>query len=162
MIIMNIKFVILNKSNSIELALLMSWRSNPDIYKFFLLQKCPLNWTNRHKFITDGINRLDYLVFIQDRPVGHVALSKIDHDYPEVSIMLGDPTLWGKGYSTIILDSFLQLLRESGYHKFSAIISNLNLSSIKMFQNMGFIKSEVLKGNSEWNIYLLDTILERS
>lgn len=162
MIIINLKFVILNKSNLIELALLMSWRSNPDIYKFFLLQKGPLNWSNHYKFITDGINRLDYLVYIEDRPVGHVALSKIDQDYPEISIMLGETTLWGKGYSTIILDNFLQLLRELGYQKFSAIISNLNPSSIKLFQNMGFIKSEVLKENPEWNVYLLNKRFERS
>lgn len=151
--------VILNRSDLTQIALLMSWRSNPDIYKFFLLQKGPLNWTNHYKFITDGINRLDYLVYIQDRPVGHVALSKIDHDYPEVSIMLGETTLWGKGYSTIILDKFLALLKELGYQKFSAIISNLNVSSIKLFQNMGFIKSEALKDNSKWKIYLLDTKL---
>lgn len=156
-IVIKFNIVKIDKSNLTELSLLMAWRSNPEIYKFFLVQQGPLSWDNHYKFITESINRLDFLVYFQNRPVGHVALSNIDHNYPEVSIMLGETTLWGKGYSTMIMKSFLQLLKSIGYYRFSAIISNLNTSSIRLFVKLGFVRTKTSEVNSLWGVYHLDT-----
>ena len=157
MIIINIKILPINKSNLIELALLMAWRSNPEVFKFFKLQNGPLIWNDHYKFITESSDRLDYLVYIDNRPIGHLALSSILSEYPEISILLGETTLWGKGLSTLILNEFIKLLRLNDYKKYSARISSFNLASIRLFEKIGFIYYRPIELESNWGIYLLDS-----
>lgn len=160
MILIDLNILPINKSDLTELALLMSWRSNPDIYGFFLQQKSPLIWENHYFFITESKNRMDFIIYLQKRPVGHIALSDLESEFPEVSIMLGETTLWGKGLSNIILRKFLQLQISNGYSKFSAKISNSNISSIKLFQKNGFNYSRPLEINLDWGLYLFHNTIE--
>ena len=153
---MDIKFVPLNKSDFVVLALLMSWRSNPDIYKYFLLQKSPLNWTEHYKFLIEAENRMDFIVYFQMRPIGHVAISGTDLEFPELSIMIGETTLWGKGIASFILAEFLAYLHERDFTKFSARISNTNYGSIKIFQKAGFTKIDNVENMLGWDLYLFD------
>lgn len=144
----------LNKTCLTELALLMSWRSNPLIYNWFLLQNEPLKWENHNHFVLAGIHRLDYLVYLNGRPIGHVAVSKTDCKYPEISIMIGEITLWGKGFSSIILKKFLELLISEGFSNFSAKISDSNLNSINLFKKSGFIYLGEVPDVENWSVYL--------
>jgi len=151
---------LIDKSNFTQVALLMSWRSNPDIYKYFFLQNKALIWEDHLDFINKSYDRVDYFVFFEDRPIGHIALSRIEEMYPEISIMIGETTLWGKGYSKHILNKFLENHFEKGFSKFSARISNHNTSSIRLFTNAGFVYQGQSEDNKEWGYYYFDSNLE--
>lgn len=95
-------------------------------------------WKEHLNFITQSYFRVDYFVFFEDRPIGHIALSRIEELYPEVTIMIVEKTLWGKVFSMNILNRFLENYFVKGFNKFSAMISNYDISSIKLFTNAGF------------------------
>ena len=157
MINIKIRILPLNKANLTELALLLSWRSNPEVFKFFKHQKAALIWNDHYSFITNSKDRLDYLVYLDDRPVGHLALSNILSEYPEISIMLGETTLWGKGLSSTILSEFLKFLRLNNYKKYSARISNVNIASIRLFEKLGFKYDCPVESEPNWGIYLFNS-----
>lgn len=148
-----IKIQKLNKNSFLELALLMSWRSNPLIYRWFLLQDKPLEWQNHLSFLNSEEHRDDYMVYLDERPIGHVSLSKKNLLYPEISIMIGEISLWGRGFSNTILRNFLEILHNQGYTKLSARISNDNVSSIKLFNRNGFYYVDSLVDLSDWSLY---------
>jgi RimJ/RimL family protein N-acetyltransferase len=146
----------INKADLTQLALLMSWRSNPLIFSNFLNQVSPLEWSDHYNFINASKDRIDYLVYMKDRPIGHVAVSNIRGEFPEISIMIGETTLWGKGISKYILEIFINLLVNKGFYKFSSRISNNNLSSIRLFLGRGFRKVSKLDGFPNWSLYVLE------
>jgi len=145
----------IDKEDLIQLSLLLSWRSNPLIYNYFLEQTGPLLWDDHLKFISNAKDRFDYLVFIDHRPVGHLSISNISNEFPEISIMIGETTLWGKGLSKLILQKFIDMLISKGFNKFSARISDSNYSSIKLFIGMGFKNIGKLVNHSDWSYYIV-------
>lgn len=147
----------LNKTDFTQLSLLLSWRSNPLIFKNFLIQSSALEWNTHYQFIIDAADRIDYLVYFEKRPIGHLAISKLSMEYSEISIMIGETTLWGKGLSKQILERFIELLNERGFSKFSATILNENLSSIRLFKGIGFKFYSELPNNKKWSIYVIDS-----
>ena len=149
-------FIALNVEDMTELALLMSWRLNPDIYRYFLLHNKPLIWEEHLRFISESKNRLDYFFWYQSRPIGHIALSNLDSDYPEISILIGETNLWGKGLSNNVLAEFIKLQFTNGFNKLSARISNHNVSSIRLFQNNGFVYNGALVGEPDWSLFIYD------
>ena len=152
---MNVIINEIDKGNLIELSLLLSWRSNPLIYSHFLEQTGPLVWDDHFKFISNKKDRIDYLVFMDLRPVGHLAISNISSEFPEISIMIGETTLWGKGHSKLILKKFIDMMISKGFTKFSARVSDSNFSSINLFTGMGFKNSGKLVNHSDWSYYKL-------
>lgn len=154
-----IEIINLNKDSLIELSLLMAWRSNPLIYKWFLSQTNHLIWEIHYQFLTSVKNRYDYLVYLNGRPIGHVALSNTEQIYPEISIMIGETSLWGKGISYNVLSAFLIMLKELGFDKLSARISDDNISSIKLFNRSGFYLVGSLPNITNWSLYYYDSSL---
>lgn len=153
---------VIDKKNLTEVALLMAWRSNPDIYKNFFLQNGPLFWDDHFEFITRAYNRTDYVVIYNFRPIGHIAISKINSEYPEISIMIGETTLWGKGLASLILRKFLEDQFLDGITRFSARIFDQNLSSINLFTKSGFIFKESIQENNQWGLYIYDSKLKEN
>lgn len=150
-----VNFQPINIDNNFELALILSWRSNPLIYGFFLHQNGPLFWEEHHKFWINRFNREDYLIIFLERPIGHIALSKMNTDYSEISILIGETTLWGKGIATEVLSSFIDMMRKKGLKNLSAVIRDNNFGSIRLFEKNGFLFEKNLENSSEWSQYLL-------
>jgi RimJ/RimL family protein N-acetyltransferase len=150
-----IDFQPINISNNVELALILSWRSNPLIYGFFLHQNGPLFWEEHHSFWINRFNREDYFIIFLNRPIGHIALSKMNTEYPEISILIGETTLWGKGIATEVLSGFIEKMKINGLRNLSAVIRDDNFSSIRLFEKNGFIFEKKLVNISEWSLYFL-------
>jgi RimJ/RimL family protein N-acetyltransferase len=150
-----IDFQPINISNNVELALILSWRSNPLIYGFFLHQNGPLFWQEHHNFWINRFNREDYFIIFLDRPIGHIALSKMNTEYPEISILIGETTLWGKGIATEVLSGFIEKMKNNGLRNLSAVIRDDNFASIRLFEKNGFIFEKKLVNISEWSLYFL-------
>lgn len=97
------------------------------------------------------------LFFFEDGPIGHIAFSRIEKMYLEVTIMIGETVLWGKGFSEHILNKFLENHFVRGFNKFSARISNHKISSIKLFTNAGFAYQGQCEDNNKLGYYYFDS-----
>lgn len=150
-----IDFIKINPSDIIELSLIMAWRSNPSIYKWFFKQNEPLKWDNHIDFWNSRKFRDDYFILLDKRPIGHIGISHLDQEFPEISILIGDTTLWGSGVASLALNSFIRKYQLSGYAKFSAIIHSENIGSIKLFEKVGFSLSKSLESNPNWFFFTL-------
>jgi len=131
----------------IDIELLMAWRSNKLVYDGFYTQKQPLVWAEHIdtqirrnpcswrqwiiEYVTD-----DYTV----RPVGWLGISCLDNWYPDIGILIGETTLWGKGIGKQALNLALDWLRDNKYQKARASVKEDNTRSQKLFESVGFHK----------------------
>ena len=121
-----------------DLELLLAWRSNPLIYDNFLLQDNPLMWDSHYDFWISKTHRYDYIVYYQNRRIGHVSISKTNTELPEIGIMIGEIGLWGRGLGEEIIYSTLKLNIFKRYIVLVANIKKSNIRSLKLFEKVGF------------------------
>lgn len=129
-----------------DLELLMAWRSNPLIYKFFYIQKEPLNWEEHYSWWTSRINRRDWMILITEgnitRRVGSVNLSRLETDNPEVGVFIGELNLWGKNIGKSAVLEVVKWVQNMGRKRVHARILEDNIRSIKLFEALGFKKAK--------------------
>lgn len=130
-----------------DLELMMAWRSNPRIYSHFRQQEEPLEWSEHIQwFSTRSQERRDFIIEYQGRRVGVVAIST-DGD---VSIYIGEQTLWGQGIATEALTLACERVDDR------ALIAQIhvdNESSQCLFEKCGF---EYTGDNGDWIVYEYD------
>jgi RimJ/RimL family protein N-acetyltransferase len=136
-----------------DLELLMAWRSNPLIYKFFYIQKKPLKWQEHHSWWISRVNRRDWMILIKERNitrrVGSVNITRLDTDNPEVGVFIGELCLWGKNIGRCAVLHVLKWAKSMAYKRAYARIIENNIGSIKLFESLGFKKTK--KGRvGEW------------
>lgn len=144
-----------------DLEIVMAWRSNPDLYIFFEVQKKPLTWDEHYNFWFNRKNREDYIIEYNDnghwRKVGNLNLSLLNREYPELGILVGEVTLHGKGVGSKAVALGLKRLKKLGHTKSAASIHQDNKRSQKLFEKFGFKKVEE-SAKSLWKKYLLESI----
>ncbi len=127
-----------------DLELMMAWRSNPRIYKHFRQQEEPLEWSGHIQwFSTRSQERRDFIIESQGRRVGVVAIAT-DGD---VSIYIGEETLWGQGIATEALTLACERMDDRAL---TAQIHVDNESSQRLFEKCGF---EHTDDNENWKLY---------
>jgi RimJ/RimL family protein N-acetyltransferase len=149
----HIRFKLINLNHTYEVALLLSWRSNPDNFRWFKVQNSTIEWEEHIFFLSNRKNRRDYFIMLNNRPVGHIAISNMNHEYPHLSIMIGESGLKGKGLGHLILVKFITKLRNERFKKFKALINQSNIASIRLFEKVGFKKSA---SADSWLTYYLE------
>jgi len=151
---LNINLIEVNPVSDLEL--LLAWRSNPLIYENFLLQDSPLIWETHYDFWVSKTHRVDYMIFYQNRRVGHVAISKTNTEFPEIGIMIGEIGLWGRGLGAEILSMTLKLDFLKNYIGLIAKIKKSNLRSVKLFEKNGFVCDlDYISNGDTWGTYKL-------
>jgi RimJ/RimL family protein N-acetyltransferase len=138
----------LNKNRDLELV--MSWRSNPMIYKWFKLQNEPLVWNEHINYWKHRDDGLDFMILFENRKVGLISVSERYHN-PEISIMIGEVSLWGKGIAKESIQNLTKKLKK--VRTFTAIINYKNIGSQKLFESCGFSRKSTNQNDSEWLIY---------
>lgn len=131
---MNIMLRNVNKKNDLELIL--SWRSNPDIYKWFKIQDGPLKWKDHLEYWERRDINSDFLILVDNRRVGLISINDLGK-VSEISIMIGEVSLWGQGIAKKALNIFLT---KNMNHE-TKIIANVrfdNTGSRKLFESVGF------------------------
>jgi len=84
-----------------DLELLISWRSNPEIYEQFKEQDSALNWEEHISwFASRDEDRHDYIIEYKGRRVGSVY---IDEDR-NVGVYVGETALHSKGIGTYAIN----------------------------------------------------------
>lgn len=133
-----------------DLELLMSWRSNPNIYKFFYKQNEPLSWNEHFKWWKSRQNREGWIISYQDedrwRDIGTINLSKTNMEFPEIGILIGEIPLFGKGLATAAIKKLITYAKDKGYSGIIAKVMRENKGSIRLFKKLGFKEECVCEG----------------
>ena len=139
--------VMLRRATDADMAIIMSWRSNPDVYAGnFYTQKKPLTW-DEHKTWWESRNKdwREFIIEVTDcdlnvRPVGIVTVGQLDYWECEIGIAVGEVTLWGRGVAAQALSLVLAWLKERGRDYVRTTILDSNKRSRKLFEKHRFKK----------------------
>ena len=137
--------LVLNEIQETDAELIVKWRSNPKVYKYFFSPHSVtieehLEWY-RQSYMFDS-NRFDFMASLKENnvPIGVFGIRKIEADVhsAEVSYIV-DPQMQGKGYATeaiIVLHNYIKEM----WHCKTAVagIHKNNLRSIKFAENLGY------------------------
>lgn len=144
----------LEEAKSDDLELIMAWRSNPEIYRYFYIQNSPLTWDEHIKFWKSRENRIDWMILYKQnkewRKVGSVNAKNLSGKTPEVGVFIGETTLWGKGLGKKAVSLVLDWLSEKGYKGAEARVSVENVGSQKLFEGCNFLRDKVISDGKEW------------
>ena len=147
--------LILKEAEYEDLPLMMSWRSNPLIYKGFYQQASPLYWDEHLAwFKSRNSDWRTFICFYDDRPIGVVTIGQLDHWSPEIGYYIGEVSLHGKGVGTEAVRLGIEWVRGLGLAHVTHIhttIKDDNIGSIKIMKKLGFKKGmEARKGEHYW------------
>jgi len=146
---------------SVDLELLLAWRSHPDIYNYFKIQSGPLVWEEHQSFWLKRTHREDFLILLQEedqtRKVGSINISKLNTEYPEIGVLVGELSIQGKGVGKKAVRLALNRLKELGHNKARVEINSKNHPSVRLFTTLGFVK-ENTTSTADWQTYVLESI----
>lgn len=135
-----------------EALLIVEWRSNPNVYKYFVsphkisLEE-HLNWFN-NKYIYDS-NRFDWMGYTKDsEPVGVFGIKResLDSVTAEISYILS-PNHYGKGYAREAIERLILFCKDEWKcKKIIAEIHKDNTASIRFIDRFSFELDE-MNGN---------------
>ena len=124
-----------NVQHELFIKRLMSDRS---IQKELFIDKEQFDSVSR----TDLLSNNSFIVKVEDIPIGYIETSPISNGNISLSIGI-EKTFRGNGYGTLILSGLTDnLLYRDDIDRVSAIISNKNEASIRLFEKCGFERSE--------------------
>jgi len=131
--------VLLRTATEYDLPLILSWRSNPDIYQGFYSQDSPLVWESHVQWFRDRPSTWrSFIILYQDRPVGGLNISQLEHWSPEIGYYIGEVSLWGKGLGKQAVSLALQWLRERNYRYCHTTVLKNNERSVRLLKSLGF------------------------
>jgi len=131
-----------------DLELVLAWRSNPKIYRYFRRQDGPLNWKEHIAwFDSRDAKRHDFIIHFGGRRTGVVSLSETD----DVGIFLGDFSARGRGIATATLNWLCN--RFDHRTPMNAEVHHENQRSQKLFERCGFTQKYRENG---WLQYIYD------
>lgn len=132
-----------------DASIIVKWRSNPDVYKYFLSPhkintEEHLNWFNT-RYIFDE-NMFDWIAFNEERqPVGIFGIKRLNvqSQEAEVSYIL-DPEFYGVGYASEAVLRIIQFCQENWNIKIVyAEIHVENENSRRFAEKLGFTILEI-------------------
>ena len=127
-----------------DASAIVKWRSDPDIYKYFvsphkITLEEHLNWY-RTKYVYDK-NRFDWIAFSGEGPIGIFGLKRKSEssDTAEVSYILS-PKHYGKGYAGEAVERLIEFCKkEWKCRKVMAEIHRDNIMSVRFIKRLSFV-----------------------
>jgi ribosomal-protein-alanine N-acetyltransferase len=125
----------------------LQWLRDPEVVRFLEVRHNPVTLVSISEYV-EGVLNSDhsYLFRILEaatrKYIGNLKLGPIDRNnlVAELGIMLGDKSVWGKGYGADSLISVSRFaFRQLGLRKLVAGVNELNLGSIRLFEKSGFL-----------------------
>ncbi len=161
----------LKKINSSYLEKIKNWR-NLESIRNFNYQYTLLNMKNQHEWhssLTTSHDKKMFIVTKNSIPIGICGLIHIDKENKnaDVSIILGECNLHGKGIGSIILEKLVEYgFKKLKLHRIGAEIFEFNKISVYLFEGLSFKKEATLRqslwrNNKWWNIYVYSVINEK-
>lgn len=126
-----------------DLELMLAWRSNPDVYRYFEVQDTAPSWPEQLEwFAKRDLNQEDFVIQFNGRRVGVVSVTPEGY----VSIYVGEVDLWGNGLAT----SALHELNERTGRTLLARVHCDNDRSKQLFEAAGYREHE---RDGDWIVY---------
>ncbi|MBN1615178.1 MAG: GNAT family N-acetyltransferase [Deltaproteobacteria bacterium] len=131
------------------------WLNDPDVTQYLEIRHIPRSRENIGKYVTamDG-NPDEILLAIclkeNGRHIGNIKLGPVNwiHRFAEVSLMIGEKTLWRKGIAT---EAIFLITRYAfdvlNLNKLRAGCYESNIGSSKAFLKVGFLQEGALKNH---------------
>jgi len=131
-----------------DLELVLAWRSNPEIYRYFRKQDDPLHWGEHVSwFNSRASERYDFVIHYNERRVGIVSIGQDD----VVGIYLGDFSAHGQGIATKTLNWICD--RFECRKPLFAEVHEDNDASKQLFRRCGFRQ---VNQDGKWLKYVCD------
>jgi len=135
--------VLLRPLGSTDLRRCVKWFSDPQIIRF-LGRNSPVTLAEEERWFRDYERRTDEQIFaieVGGAHIGNLGLHKVDraHRKTEVGIVIGEPTLWSKGYGTEAMHVALRYAFDVlGLNKVSLDVLEYNTRAIRTYERLGF------------------------
>lgn len=147
--------IFLRNAHESDLPLIMAWRSNPLCYQGFYTQKQPLSWEEHiNWWKSRNKDWREFLIVLVEgthvRDIGIVTIGQLDHWSPEVGYVIGEVSLWGKGFGKEAVRLACDWLRMMGKEYCHTTIKDKNLRSIRLIKNLGFKRLGKAREGESW------------
>jgi [ribosomal protein S5]-alanine N-acetyltransferase len=131
----------------------VQWHNDPEVMSTVVGPRRLVSEEYEKKWVHDAIfDKDDYRLAVclkkDGRQIGIVSLTKVNwvNRSAECSWMIGDKSLWGKGYATEAVQQLLEFgFQERGLHRISCSILEGNLGSRRVAQKCGFQEEGLLR-----------------
>ena len=140
----------------------LAWINDPNINRFLEIRFHTQTAADLAEFVgttNDSSNNLLLGIFLRacGRHVGNVKLGPIlwEHLRADMGIVIGDSSVWGKGYATEAIEALTQYaFGNLRLHRITAGMYTGNIGSHKAFLNAGYTEDGRLRdywlSNGEW------------
>ncbi len=161
--------VILRILDEDDLKKCLSWLKDPQVNKFLSQDFNDLTEMDELKWLREIKSSGKELVFaiedkVQKNYIGNCGLHKINWDekVATLGIVIGEKEYWGKGYGTDSINSII------GFAKNKLLMKTLQLNvyeynnrAIRVYENCGFRRKDVLKknhyyGGKYWDTFIME------
>jgi RimJ/RimL family protein N-acetyltransferase len=132
-----------------DLELMLAWRNNPKIYKYLNSKNNKLSWEHHYNWYKNLKNAEYYMIIFDNRRIGIVNVINLDKEYPELGVIIGETSLWGKGKGSEAVKLLIDDLHRRGYRKLCATTNKKNKGSNKIWNKFGKRVKNV-KNDTEW------------
>ncbi len=128
---------------STDLRRCVKWFSDPRVIRF-LGRNSPVTVAEEERWFQAYERRTDEQIFaieVDGHHVGNLGLHKVDriHRKAEVGIVIGEPTLWSRGYGTEAMRIALRYAFDVlGLNKISLDVLEYNDRAIRTYERLGF------------------------
>ncbi|HTM03716.1 MAG TPA: GNAT family N-acetyltransferase, partial [Vicinamibacterales bacterium] len=129
--------------------------ANPDVTEYLPLagkSVLPLDDIKAYLARVETTDRPDFAVTIEligQGPIGCGGFRNFETDAAELSLVLGEPSLWGQGLGTEAMELLLALaFGPLALKRVWLIVRADNVRAVKLFRRMGLVVVETLTGAS--------------
>lgn len=149
----------LRDANEGDIALVLSWRNNPLVWEGTYTQRAVISWQEHLNWWGARKDNKSYMIVLLEgsleREIGIIHISPLSYWSPEIGIIIGEVSLWNKGYGTKTFKMALDLLKVSGYKYTSTTVLDSNTAMIRVLEKLGFKRTcEARDGESRYSLEL--------
>tara|TARA_Y100000768_G_scaffold113266_1_gene83449 strand:- start:4599 stop:5147 length:549 start_codon:yes stop_codon:yes gene_type:complete len=143
----------------------VNWMNDKEITKFTEQRNFNHKKKDIENFIHLKLRSVDeflFGIFYLNKHVGNIKLGPINQKEKsaEVSFLIGEKSLWGKGITTVSLLTIIKFGISLGLQKICAGYYEMNTGSEKVFKKCGFKVTRILKHENNPQIYSKSIMVE--
>ncbi|RPI53032.1 MAG: N-acetyltransferase [Deltaproteobacteria bacterium] len=147
----------LREANKGDMPLVLAWRNNPLIWQGTYTQRTPISWEEHKAWWESRQDHVSFMVVLVEnnfsRDIGVIHISPLTYWSPEIGIIIGEVSLWNKGFGNEAFRQACVYLRDKGYKWTSTTVLNSNEPMKRILDKLGFnVTCEARKG--EWRYAL--------
>lgn len=140
----------------------VNYLNDPIVTRFSIHSKRKHTLKSQNQFVKEKLqdgNCIIFKILFKKKFIGTAEIKNIDNinKYAEVSYMIGDKSMWGRGIGTIVVKKIIMFAKKKlKINKIGAMIMHNNIYSEKVLKNnnfkqFGVIKEFYIKNNKKIN-----------